>query len=368
MKILIISQHLFPMTSPRAHRTTELLVELSKKGHDVTLYAVTGKHDYSIFEKQNKVKIKSIELKFMSHPYNSDMDQKRLFIDKVLGRLFKKIEFPNIEFLYRIPKILKQDHEYDALITIADPHQIHWGTANFKKKYPHLFPKIWIADCGDPFMMNGYSNEHLPYFAKYEKLFCGACDFITVPIENAKQGYYPEFKKKIRVIPQGFNFELPLSKTDVSNSKLTFGFAGNFYDDIRNPELFLQYLSQINMDFEFHVYSPFPNEIVKYKKILGEKLKIFKAINRVDLIESLKNMDFLVNIENKLSPTQIPSKLIDYAIANRPILSIQPDKPNKTVIDEFFKKDYKNQYRELNIEQYHISNVANQFIELIQKY
>ena len=362
----MISQHLFPMPTPRAHRTTELMIELSKMGHDVTLYAVLGKHDYASFEKQYNVKIKGISLKYMIHPYNSDNDKKRAFVDKVLGRLFGKFEFPNIEFLYRISDILKKDHDYDALITIADPHQIHWGTARYKEKYPNKFPKVWIADCGDPFMLNGASEGHLHFFSKYEKQFCSQCDYITVPVENAKIGYFPEFRNKIKVIPQGFNFTLDQNIQHTSNSILTFGFAGNFYKDIRNPESFINYLASLKIDFNFVVYTPFPNLINQYKSKLGNRLIVRNAIPRIELIEEMKKMDFLVNIENINSPAQIPSKLIDYGITGRPILSINPTVLNTHLIDEFMNKDYSNQMIIENLMQYHISRVAEKFIELIE--
>ena len=55
MKILIISQHIFPMQTPRAHRTTELIKELSNRGYLITVYAVLGKYDYRSFENKYNV-------------------------------------------------------------------------------------------------------------------------------------------------------------------------------------------------------------------------------------------------------------------------------------------------------------------------
>lgn len=366
MKILVISQHLFPMQTPRAHRTTELVRELGKQGHQVTLYAVLGKHDYSEFEDQSNVKVKNIRLKWVFHPYNSDNDKRRTWIDKILGRLFRRIEFPNLEFMFGVQNILKKDHQYDALITIADPHQIHWGAAKYRRKYPELFPKIWIADCGDPFMKNNANQGHLKYFEKYERLFCEQCDFIAVPVEEAKSGYYEEYRDKIRVIPQGFNFQLPDQPVDPNNEILTFAFAGNFYKDIRNPESFLKYLANQKMPFRFVVFTPFPDLINQYKTLLGERLQIRSALPRIEMIEELRQMDFLVNIENVNSPAQVPSKLIDYAIANRPILSVNPVKPDTTIVDEFLSKNYSKQFVVKDVEQYQISNVANRFVQLIQ--
>lgn len=368
MKILIISQHLFPIQTPRAHRTSELVKELSRQGHEITIYAVIGKFDYSKFQKEYNITLKNIPIRFQKHPYNSDGDKKRTFIDKVLGRVLGRVfEFPNIEFLYRVPEILQIEKGFDALITIADPHQIHWGAAKARKKDPINFPTVWIADCGDPFMMNGSSNSHFSYFEKYEKLFGKYCDFITVPVEEAKEGYYTEFRNKIRVIPQGFEFSLTEEKQEPENMPITFAFAGTFYKDIRNPSKFLDVLAAHSTNFKFVIYTLFTDLIAQYQEILGSKLEIRSPLNRTELIEELKKMDFLVNIENVNSPTQVPSKLIDYAIAQRPILSVNPVNPDANIIDQFLNRDYSKGFIVENLEQYQISNVIGKFVELIEK-
>jgi hypothetical protein len=355
------------MQTPRAHRTTELVRELGKQGHDVTLYAVIGEHDYHSFEAETSVKVKPIPIRWMVHPYSSDNDGKRTLPDKVLGKVLKKFEFPNLEFMYRIPEVLKKNHDYDALISIADPHQIHWGMARYRKKYPNKFPKVWIADCGDPFMLNGAVKGRLKLFERMERLFCELCDAITVPVEEAKQGYYREYRSKIEVIPQGFAFNLHTKSKTPTNPIPTFAYAGTFYKDIRNPEQFMKYLASLNTDFRFIVFTSHSALIAQYKLLLGEKLEIRKPIPRTELIEELREMDFLVNIENVNSPAQIPSKLIDYAITGRPILSVNPVKLDTKVVDEFLRKDYNHKLIIPNLEQYHIENVAKKFVELIKQ-
>ncbi|MEY3237752.1 MAG: hypothetical protein RI883_1853 [Bacteroidota bacterium] len=368
MKILVISQHLFPIQTPRAHRTTELVKELGRQGHEVTLYAVIGNHDYSELETGYNIKVKNIPIRFQKHPYNSDGDGKRKFIDKVLGRLLGKVfEFPNIEFLFRVPEIIQKEKGFDALITIADPHQIHWGAAKARQKDPINFPSVWIADCGDPFMMNSSKKGHFAYFAKYEKLFGQQCDFITVPVAEAKEGYYPEFRNKISIIPQGFQFSLVEEKQEPENIPITFAYAGTFYKDIRNPTKFLNILAAHPSNFKFVIYTLFTELIAPYQEILGSKLEIRSPLNRMELIEEMKKMDFLVNIENVSSPTQVPSKLIDYAIAQRPILSVNPINPDTTIIDQFLNRDYSKEFIVKNLEQYQISNIARKFVELIEE-
>ena len=365
MKILVITQHIFPIQTPRSIRGTELIKELARRGHEVTVYAVLGKYDYSSFEKETGIKVKGISIRWEVLPNNSDGTGKRNFIDKITGRLFRFLEFPLMEFYYRVSEILNNESSFNVLISIGDPHHIHWGCARAKKKYPNHFPNVWIADCGDPFMKNGKTKEHLPRFAKYERMFCNECDYITVPIENAKEAYYPEYRNKIRVIPQGFDFDIDnIGKVQVHNEVPTFAFAGMFYPDIRNPKLFLDYLCSINRDFRFYVYTRFDNLLADYKDRLKGKLIIKSPVPRNELIDVLSGMDFLVNLKNVNSPNQLPSKLIDYGIAGRPILNINPQSPDIKQIMAFISGDYSTGLKIENLDDYHIKNVVKKFEEL----
>src|SRR5690606_3328012 len=103
--------------------------------------------------------------------------------------------------------------------------------------------------------------------------------------------------------------------------KPKFLYAGNFFPPGRDPRPFLTYLSTLEIDFEFIIYTKHQDLVIPFQKNLGEKLKIKNFIPRQELIDKMKSMDFLVNFSNNTN-LQSPSKLIDYAIAGRPILSI----------------------------------------------
>jgi hypothetical protein len=53
----------------------------------------------------------------------------------------------------------------------------------------------------------------------------------------------------------------------------------------------------------------------------------------------MSKMDFVVNFEN-VGLTQTPSKLIDYAILQKPILSIKTGGFQPEVVTEFLRADY----------------------------
>lgn len=354
---------IYPFQSPRSYRTTELAVELAKN-HNVTLVANCSPEEYSKWNLFNKISVKSFS-KLLFIKKHSNKKEKYSLIDKILLKLFrKKIMYPNIEFLWKIPQTLKDLGDFDALISIAAPHAIHWGCYRAIRNNPKL-AKIWIADCGDPFMMNVLEDPP-SYFKKLEKQFMEHADFVTIPIENARSSYYPEFHNKIHVIPQGFNFSnTKVFEGEIQNSIPTFAYAGVFYPEIRDPKLFLDYLCTIKSDFKFIIYTKDDNLIKDYYSRLNGKIDVREYIPREQLIYELSKMDFLINFENKES-AQSPSKLIDYGLTKRPILSMQFDTNNISDFDQFLKKNYTNSL-EINMDQYDIENVANTFVELINK-
>src|SRR5690554_573517 len=364
MKIVIISRLIYPANAPRPVRATELAKEFARQGHDVTLYGVLGNYNYTIFEKKTGIKVKSLGSPFFAR-LNSDGSHSFKFIDRVLRRILGRwFEFPDCELGGNVYKSLKKESNIDLLITVAVPFSIHWGAAFSKTFCPEQFPKTWVADCGDPFMGNPFHKK--PFYFKYvEKWFCRKADFLTVPIEDAKEAYYSEFTDKIRVIPQGFRFDEVDIKGNCSNNAIpTFIYAGVFYPKMRDPRPLLDYLLELNLDFKFIVYTKSSNILEPYKMKMKDKLVINNYIPRKELLIEMSKADFLLNIENNTTK-QSPSKLIDYMLSNRPILSLNTSNQfDKTVLMEFFKGDYTNALRIENVDQYNISSIVQEFIKL----
>lgn len=365
--IVIFTKLFFPANTPRSNRSTELAIELSRQGYNVTVYTIIRSYDYTKFEAKHNLIVKNYE-KLIFSDFNSNtlsMNYSRL--TKVLSFLFNKYtEFPDIELSYKVYKLLSGNKKkIDVLITIASPHTIHWGTALAVDKVKE-FPKLWIADCGDPFM--GNPNNYHPFYFKYiEKFFCKKVDYLTVPTQNSIPGYYNEFHNKIKVIPQGFNFDdynyLPKYK---QNNIPTFIYAGAFYENIRDPRPFLKYLASLDEDFKFIVYSRNKGLIKDYITQLGAKLEVKDYIPRKDVIKEFAKADFLINFENT-EGVQTPSKLIDYKLSRRPILSIGSKEDIKK-IDQFLKGNYELQSQSLLLDNYNITKVAKEFVNLFDKW
>ena len=358
-KIYIVSGYYYPEQTPRAYRTTELAEEYSRRGYAVEVYL--PKKSGVLYSTGDD----NITINYFSNNDVWNLLSGSSFVSKVINKVLNNVAFyinyPVIQYLWLIPHNIVLKDNINKIISIAQPHSIHWGIERLlaKQKEEKI---LWIADCGDPFMGNQVKRP--PFYFKYlEKRFCSKCDFITVPTEAAINAYYEEFHSKIRVIPQGFSFKNIIIDNYAKNSIPTFAYAGIFYKGYRDPTRFFIYLSSLKFDFRFILYSPESRVICKYKRILGDKLIIKQPIPREKLIKELSKLDFLININNTGS-FQTPSKLIDYKLSRRPILTIDNSKRNYADLLSFIKGDFSHDTQIDNLQDYNIENVVDKFEKL----
>ena len=95
MKITICTQVILPYISPRSQRSWNLAVNLAQMGHDVTVYAILGKAEYSQYEEKYNLKVRELGPSLLGC-IRSDGSQQPLFaraLHKMIGRY---VEFPEI--------------------------------------------------------------------------------------------------------------------------------------------------------------------------------------------------------------------------------------------------------------------------------
>lgn len=364
-KIIIVSASFYPQNSPRANRATELAKELVRQGHQVKVLTVFGDSDYTKLAAEFKITLVNLG-KRNWESLNFGKSKIGYFLTRVIYRLLSLgLEYPDIELALKVKRALINENNHDLLISSAVPYPVHWGVAA-ARKIDHRIAKIWVADCGDPYMgCQTDSFKKLFYFKYVEKWFMRKADFISIPIESARSGYYPEFQNKIRIIPQGFRFDpIKESGLPVKNEVPTFVYAGGFIPGIRDPRLFLDLLCSLDENFKFIVYTNTKKLIQTYKAKLNDKLEIREYIPRHELLKFMAKADFLVNFDNNTG-VQSPSKLIDYSIVKRPILNIMNFIDTQIIIS-FIHGDYQGQLVIKNIDQYKIENVSRQFLDLTQ--
>ncbi len=361
-RILIVSGAFYPENSPRSYRTTELVKEYIRQGYDVTV-CVNDKPGVSDFFKSNDC----TWLNLGKRKWNAIGTSSNTLLNKCLAVLRRLLnlffEYPDLELLFQVRKALMGQKNYDLLISIAVPYPIHWGVAfSFNKKNP--IAKKWIADCGDPYMGDVMDTFRKLFYFKYlEKYFCRKCTFLSVPFENAKNGYYSEFQDKIVIIPQGFNFEnIEIHKSEYIKNRIPhFCYAGLIFKGGRDPNKFIEYLNSLNIDFDFSIYTNNHHLIIDNVLKSRGKIKLYDFIEKNVLIGIQSKMDFNINFEN-VSNIQSPSKLIELSIIGRPILSINPNELKEYKVINYLNWQFEESANLPNINDYNINVICKKFL------
>lgn len=364
-RIVITTRWYAPEKTPRAFRAKEIVEELIERGYDIELISPVGTLTNKMVD-LHKISIKRNRLLSVSE-VKGNYEKYREIIKKVFIYFIGDSPY-NVLYAMRIVKYLYSNKkEREVFLSIGLPFYVHVAVALFlwRKKSS----AVAIADCGDPFYANP-SFKKVFYLKYLEKWVFSKFDFVTIPIEAAQSSYLDSVSaERIKVIPQGFRLiDIPKDAYQ-KNIIPTFGYAGVFYESIRNPRYFFEYLLSVENNFRFVVYANangFTSLILaEYKEKLGDKLDVREAIDREKLIPEMATWEFVINFDNDNS-NQRPSKLIDYAMSKRPILSFNQATFKPEVFTAFLHGDYSEQ-EHIDLSQYDIRTVVDKFEELFQK-
>lgn len=346
-----------------------MAVELAKRGHEVTV--ITPSADISDdFAKAHQLTIKDLGTPSWRIP-NVATNSIAYLMSRVIARLLELLlNYPSIEYFFKVKKALKFESGYDALISIASPHSIHWGVAAVWNKH---IAKKWIADCGDPYaLLQNDTFKRWYHFRLVEKWFMKKVDYITIPIKEAKASYFEQYHSKIRVIPQGLSFpdmdSLPqrVVSQNHADKKVTFGYFGSVTPYQYYAKPFLKLLSNITMPFEFVIYT---NNVDYFKKHIPNQALVNCKINtyteRFEVLKQMGEVDFLVYFPYRFN-SQLSFKLIDYTFLKKPILIFNNTEYSVSSFLNFLVLEYDKSLPLLNLENYQVHNVAKQFERLIQ--
>lgn len=367
-RILLITHGFYPEQTPRAFRATELAKEFCRQGHHVTVMA-PEKKNVQILLDEFPIEFISLGKLNWKIPKINRMGAFGNVINKITNRSFPLFfAFPDIELIPKIHKVLKSNtSKWDVVISIAVPYPIHWSVATvWKNKKGSNIADTWIADCGDPYCIQENDTYQPPfYFHWIEKWFMRKVDFVTVPTNTSFKGYFPEFHSKIKVIPQGFRFDDIIQHPTIEDGTIRFGYGGSFILGKRDPKEFLEFLVGLDssFSFEFHVFTTFQDFILPYSE-RDKRIILHPPMERKKMLEQLSTFNFVVNFANQ-GTTQTPSKLIDYAIIDKPILNIETGNFNSSTVLEFLNQNYQSQFKIADKNEYRIENVTKSFLRLI---
>lgn len=374
MKVCIVTFFYLPLAVPRATRCHELARELARRGHRVRVVnlSTTG-GDAPLPRPEPGVHVDNLALSLY------DLSATATGRPSPLVRLVKS-RFVNRALFYltsngslllqrRITHALSIDDDTDMVISVGLPFGVHWGVSKVLRRM--RYRGTAVADYGDPFSKGNPSSRVAPYFRGIERRVLREFDYITVPTPMALPAYEGlKDMSRIKVIPQGFVLRYADGSLYRPHSRPTFAYAGRLYSGLREPAPLFEHMCRRSDDCSLVMYVDTNDRdtmalIEPWRQRLGGRLQVHPMIDRDQLIDRLSQMDFLINIANR-SLTQVPSKLVDYTLAGRPILSFDSESFDADVFEAFCRGDYSGA-TVVDISGHDIARVADAFINLCRK-
>ncbi len=347
MKITLVSYHYAPEITPRAFRATSIYETLVSKGFEVEL----------IIPPCTKT---GVESERSSSVFRSLL---RKLVEKVLPG-GKDLKY----FSYFISKL--KNKETDLLISIGLPFSVHLAVAVARCMFNLKAEKV-IFDYGDPYSQNPIGN-YCFYASSIEKWALNYCDYILTPVENSIKSFesIAPSNCKIRVIPQGFKLNGNALSVYKKNTVPTFCYAGILYKGIREPNSFIEHLSELKEEFNFIVFtdtgcSENLSILKQFPKKMRGRIQVKPLISRNECLKELSKMDFLVNFANE-GGLQQPSKLVDYTLSKRPFITIRNRQDNFSEFDQFFGRNYSS-YVPMDISKFDQNKVVDQILSLVRE-
>lgn len=238
---------------------------------------------------------------------------------------------------------------FDVIVTRSQYHSVHGVGYALKKRYPDI---PWVASFSDPWSGDIYERS-VPlasaWSRRLEKKVISSANALVFPTNEMKQfvgRQHPSFHvtEKSYVLPHCYDPLLYKNATPPRPSDvLELGIFGSFYGP-RSPILLLEAIDLVVR--KFGVSNFIVKVFGKGKSILTDALKEFPAAERhvvhvcdlkySDALRKMETLDMLLLFDAPMAPPSIylPSKLVDYLGAKRPVFAITPEGASSNLVRE----------------------------------
>jgi hypothetical protein len=346
-------------------------------------------------------------------PISPKTNWSQKIIEKIIDLTWRAHYWPDGSQLFLKPGIqeghnIVKEQAITHVISVGLPFTCHLIALRLKESFPHLH---WHQDIEDPF---SYSEEFwVNNFEKYrnknieiERKAFAYSDSISVTNAEAENRYkklFADSAHKLSVIPPMFSEYETINESviEFNQKKINIGFFGSFYETVRSPQRFLEFISTIQSaheDFMDDISLHFIGQQNRFSIPIFERFSSLKPyinvhgfLNRHSTIAAMKQMDFILNFGNT-TDYHLPSKLPDYLYINKPIINVMsidndasaiylkdyPDLCNlllKADVEdalikrfiEFIQKERRPSLPSIeNVSQYTTSAIANQYLKSMQ--
>jgi glycosyltransferase involved in cell wall biosynthesis len=355
MKLLILSYVYAPDRSPRAYRWTALAEFWAEKGHRVEIVS-SWKQGDERQEWRGGVMIHRVgggvverlraRLGQASHrgadtPAPGDRRASNLLraAKGLYAATLKQLFWPDYAFHWypaalTRARALCRATPYDAVISVSHPFTPHLVALALKRRMPAL---RWLVDIGDPFSL--LTEIPLNNSALYHRLSRRAeaavlrhSDAITVTVARCRADLVAAFAVpmgKIAIIPPLLSLPaIAGSATPLfAGGETHLVFIGTLYRALRDPSPLLalfRALQRRRSDLHLHFFGALNDCgpcFAGLDDAAARNIHRHGVVPRETIAAAMRDADILVNIGNATAH-QLPSKLVEYVAAARPILNL----------------------------------------------
>ena len=236
---------------------------------------------------------------------------------------------------------------YDYLVTWSQWHSIHLVGRRLARQ-PDA--PLWAAHLSDPWSRNPYSNNGKMLRALNETLerrVLNDADLLLFPAEETAARVIevePSAGKKAHVLPHSFDPKLYGSRpTPDSGDRILMRYVGHFYGP-RSPEPLFRGLELLNSSdpdvgrrVVVEIVGNVPHHMLRALEQLPEgQVSIVPPVDYRTSLALMCSADILLVVDAPAESSPfLPSKLIDYLGAHRPIVAISPSGPAAKLTAEY---------------------------------
>lgn len=232
---------------------------------------------------------------------------------------------------------LAAEQPFAALVSFAQP----WSDHLIGMRVRRATGLPWVAHFSDPWVVSPYLNGRAWQRRIWRRMEAAVVEHASALVfvnsqtaERTMERYPDSLRAKVHVVPHGVDAaEAIASIPRVQGAALTIVYTGRFYEGIRTPEPLLRALSRLaeQRPLARQLRVEFVGTVVPaYRRLasvlgLDEIVQFSGRLSYADSARRAAAADVLLVIDAPADDNLfLPSKLIDYLPAGRPILALTP--------------------------------------------
>ena len=349
MRLLIVTHSYAPDATPRAFRWAAIAAHWAAQGHAVHVLT-TGRGggprlavESGVTVHRNGERVVGTVSRGAAGTPSTGTTPRRPLLKCLYDATWKPLYWPDYAATWYFAardaaRKLMVAERFDAVVTVSHPFTGQLVGLALRQAFPDL---RWLADMGDPFSLPGsVAVNNATLYAglnrRLERRVLARCDGAAVTIEGCRAALaaaFPREAKKLVVIPPLLSLPdapLPLPAALGEAGTINLVYLGMLYPGIREPGPLLSLFAAMRRAhpaLRLHFFGDTQGLIERS----GDGVEMHGPVERERVGPIMAAADVLVNIANGTG-YQLPSKLVEYVHAGRPILNIAP-RPSDTAAE-----------------------------------